>query len=73
VVHEVDEAADLLRVHLDVPALRAASHGTAFAPAGFLVRDLHVLSEIRHPLAAERPFAGGDPVGVERLDLGLEP
>jgi hypothetical protein len=73
VVHEVEEPADLLRVDLDVPAFRSASHRTALAAARLLERGLHVLTQVGDPFAAECALAGGDAVGVKRLDLGLEP
>jgi hypothetical protein len=67
VVDQVDEPSQRLRVHLDVPPLRAASDGAALPCPRLLERRVDVLAEPADPLRCERPPAGGDPVGVELL------
>jgi hypothetical protein len=62
---QIDEAAQLLGVDLDVVALRPATHGSTGAPDGLVEGGFHVRAYIRDPCGRECASQRGDPVGVQ--------
>ena len=67
--HEVDEAGDLLRVDLHVPAPRPATDGAAGPLNRLPERGHHVLAQALGPRARERARQRGHTGVVERADV----
>lgn len=67
--HEVDEAGDLLRVNLDVPAPWPASDGATGALDGAPEGGHHVFPHLLCPGPGEGAPPGGDPVADEVLEV----
>src|SRR4051812_8437969 len=63
--YQVHEAADLLRMDLDVVALRPASDGPTGTLRCRFERGIDVFSQLLDPFAIERGLATNDSIAVE--------
>jgi hypothetical protein len=70
--HQVDEAAEGLRMGFDVPAPRPAADGAARPLDGLPEGRHHVLAQVLDELAREGALAGGDPVAHQRFEVRLD-
>src|SRR3954451_13016759 len=66
---DLDEAADRLRMDLDIPAPRAATHSTAGPLDGLPERRHHVFAHLLNKLTTERAFFGNDAVLLQSVDV----
>src|SRR3954467_4377991 len=64
---DLDEAADRLRMDLDIPAPRAPTHSTPRSLYGLPECCHHVFSHLLNELTTERAFFGNDAVLLQSM------
>src|SRR3954452_18617186 len=70
--HEIEEAADLLGIDLDVPPPATAADRSMRSLDGRPEGGHQVLVEPFDPFPGKRPLATDDPVTLDRLDVGVD-
>src|SRR3954471_6683723 len=67
--HQIDEAADCLRMYLDIPSSRTSANGTARPADRFPEGSHHVLPKLLDPVTGKGAFLGRDSVSLQSGDL----